>query len=252
MPGVKIQNAKRPYRPGVPARIQFQAISGELICTVERSAPFHITKSELLATLDLDGPFKLLRENGEPLDIEQGIVLARPKMLPMTENITNVDIYIVFVVCLPYQFRNLRLDPSHPCGSGIGETGYRKWYKEFWEFAATATLPLPTPPVVFQNPDDLHKSIAAILQFKAYWFREMEMEVYHSHPHIANPRKYLNRPDPTGTYFRPGVHHSIMRRTKCEDWAAIAFVDEWLDLNEEVLKELSDRIHLCPLYTYFA
>ena len=254
MPATRLVNAKIKLRQGVvQARIHFLTLSGEEICFVERSVPFQISKSELLVILDQKGPFRLLKEDGKPLDMEQGLFWGRPKMVPNTDNRTNAapDVYNVFVIRLFHQFHNLRMEPDHPCGSE-GWTGHRRWYKEFWEFAATATLPLPTAPVVFQNPDDMHKTIAMIMQHKAWEFRKDEMEVYHSHPHIRNPRKYLNRPDPTGRYFRPGVHHSIMRRTKCEHWAAIAFVDEWLDLNKEVVKELAERIHLQPLYTYYA
>ena len=174
-------------------------------------------------------------------------------MVPNTDNRTNAapDVYNVFVIRLFHQFHNLRMEPDHPCGSE-GWTGHRRWYKEFWEFAATATLPLPTAPVVFTNPDDMHKTIGMILQHKAWEFRMDEMEMYHSHPNIIDARKHLRRPEPTGRYLRAGIHHSIMRRTFAEHWAAIAFVDQWLDLNKEVVKELSDRIHREPLYTYYA
>ena len=106
--------------------------------------------------------------------------------------------------------------------------------------------------MVLEKTDDLHKITAAIMQCKAIEFRYLEMTTYQVHPNICNPRQYLSRPEPTGRHWRAGIHHSIMWRTQSAHASAILWVDQWLDLNSDVVLELGKLLHAKPLHTYFA
>ena len=260
MPGVRLVNARLPCPPYVAARIEFQTISGDNLCSVEKRLPCWISYSEMRALLEFDGFFEVMNENFEPVDLERGLHFRQPRRIPNNGDVTNESVYKVVVVLLPYKFVNLRIDPNHPCGCSSpsrrcdepGYTGHRRWYKEFWEFAASGTFPLPTASVVFKNKEDYHKVIASIMQFKASEFRYREMRQFFTHPNIRSPRRRLSSPEPNGRLWRAGVHHSIMLRTKAAHATAILWVDQWLDLNEDVVLELGKLIHSHPLQSYFA
>ena len=73
MPGVRLVSARLPCRLYVAARIDFQTISGDILCSVEKRLPYCFSYSEMRALLEFDGFFEVLGENFEPLDLDRGL-----------------------------------------------------------------------------------------------------------------------------------------------------------------------------------
>ena len=247
------------------ARLEFyMAISGKVLCTLECGLPCSFDDDELRAHLELDVPFSVFEDKTEPL--KQGLLIRRRRRIRETRDMTKVDgevidVIKVAVVCFRYKLVNARMDPKHPCGKP-GQTGYRKWYKEFLLFAKVSHFNHPTVAVCDttderDTTDELNKVYACILQYKAAQFRyEAVCDYFLEHPekiplwHRWYPERIADGTN--GRYLKSGCHHSIMRRSKAGHATVILFVDQWCDLNSDVLAELQAQIVADPFRTYFA
>ena len=146
------------------------------------------------------------------------------------------DVIKVAVVLLPYKLVNTRMDPRHPCGKDEN-SGHRRWYEEFWEFAASGTFVHPTG-AVSDQVDDLYKIYACILQYKAAEFRA---RAYQEDELL-----------PRGRCSEAGCIHSIVRRTRASHHDVIQFVGQWCHLNSDVLVQLEEKITLEPYRNFFS
>ena len=204
------------------------SLIGEVLCTVGPIfLPSRFIGHDLPGLLQLERPFQVL---------VRGCVQPSHDVVLLDSDIADAgnNVIVVEVVLLPYKLLNTRMDPHHLCGKG--GTGHRRWYKEFWQFAACGNFVHPKGPISADH-EDIHKTYACILQWQALCFRE---------PHVTQ------RLLPLARYTVVGVVHSIERRTGASYRDVNRFVKDWLQLNSDVLEELENQIRMNPHRNYFS
>ena len=233
---MRLCNAKLEWAtPSVVAAEFFMALTSEVICTHECRLPCSFTGDELPRLLQLGRPFNVLVDKSVQPSHE---VVIKRRM--KTRDMTNAgdDVIKVAVVLLPYidKLVNMRMDPRHHLGQ-IQQSGWRRWYKEFWEFAASGTFVHPTG-AVSGDQVDLYKIYACILQYKAAEFRARAYQ----------EDEYL----PRGRCSAAGCIHAIVRRTRVSHHDVTQFVSRWCDLNSGVLVALAEKISKEFKWTFFS
>ena len=138
------------------------------------------------------------------------------------------------VIFIRYKLYGSRWDPTHPCGD-TGYCGLRRYYKEFWQMCFLGTFSHPESAVPADH-EEIYKIYAVILQWKAAEFRAEDYPEGHLLP--------LGRTE-------AGCIHSIVRRTGVSQRDVARFVREWLQLNDDVVKDLKHEIAIHPGQNYF-
>ena len=231
---MRLCNAKLEWAtPSVVAVEFFMALTSEVICTHECRLPCSFTGDELPRLLQLGRPFNVLVDKSVQPSHEV-VIKRRMKTRDMTK--AGDDVIKIAVVLLQYKLVNTRMDPRHHLGT-IQEPGWRKWYKEFWEFAASGTFVHPAG-AVSGDQVDLYKIYACILQYKAAEFRARAYQ----------EDEYL----PRGRCSEAGCIHSIVRRTRASHHDVTQFVGRWCHFNSNVLVELEEKITKEPFRNFFS
>ena len=133
------------------------------------------------------------------------------------------------------------MNPERPFGRG-----WRKWYKEFWDFCSRAIFVHDAESAIPPNIKNINKVYAAILQHTA---ASLRAEFTSPHTRVG-PAPLV--PAGPGRYEADGMILSICQRANVTNDIAIAFVEQWRRDNAPVLLKLRELIAEEPHRNYFS